>query len=72
MDYYVEYFLEMRENLYFSKGQDIWRLIKLAKLDDKQAQNKLRILMDEFELRELLYYVLTKAACYNKLEVILC
>lgn len=72
MDYYVEYFLEMRENLYFSKGQDIWRLIKLAKLDDKQAQNKLRVLMDEFELRELLYYVLTKAACYNKLEVILC
>jgi hypothetical protein len=72
VDYYVEYFLETRENLYFSKGQDIWRLIKLAKLDDKQAQNKLRVLMDEFELRDLLYYVLTKSACFNKLEVVLC
>ena len=72
MDYYVESFLETREHLYFSKGQDIWRLIKLAKLDDKQAQNKLRVLMDEFGLRDLLYYVLTKSACYSKLEGILC
>ncbi len=72
MDYYVEAFLETRENLFFCKGQDIWRLIKLAKLDDKQAQNKLRVLMDEFGLRDLLYYILTKSACYNKLEVVLC
>lgn len=72
MDYYVEYFLETRESLYFSKGQDIWRLIKLAKLDDKQAQNKLRVLMDENNLRDLLYYILTKSACFNKLEGILC
>ena len=72
MDYYVEAFLETRENLFFCKGQDIWRLLKLARLDDKQAQNKLRILMDEFGLRELLYYILTKSACYNKLEGILC
>ena len=72
MDYYVEAFLETRENLFFCKGQDIWRLLKLARLDDKQAQNKLRILMDEFGLRDLLYYILTKTACYNKLEGILC
>ena len=72
VNYYVETFLETRERLFFGKGQDIWRLIKLAKLDDRQAQKKLRILMDECDLRELLYYVLTKSACYNKLEVILC
>jgi len=72
MDYYVDYFLETREKLYFSKGQDIWRLMQLSKLDDKQAQKKLRIIMDEFGLRELFYYVLTKSACYNKLEVVLC
>ena len=72
VDYYVEAFLETRERLFFGKGQDIWRLMKMAKLDDRQAQKKLRILMDECDLRELLYYVLTKSACYNKLEVILC
>lgn len=72
MDYYVESFLDARENLYFKKGQDIWRLMELAKLDDRQAQNKLRLLMDEFGLRDLFYYVLTKSACYNKLEGILC
>ena len=72
MDYYVDYFLEVREKLYFSRGQDIWRLMQLSKLDDKQAQKKLRIIMDEYSLRELFYYVLTKSACYNKLEGILC
>ena len=72
MDYYVDYFLEVREKLYFNRGQDIWRLMQLSKLDDKQAQKKLRIIMDEYSLRELFYYVLTKSACYNKLEGILC
>lgn len=72
MNYYIDSFLDTREFLYFKKGQDIWRLIQLAKLDDKQAQNKLRLLMDEFGLRELLYYILTKSACYSKLEGILC
>lgn len=72
MDYYIESFLDVREDLYFAQGYDIWRLVQLSKLDDKQAQTKLRMLMDEFEFRDLLYYILTKTACYNKLEGILC
>lgn len=70
--YYIADFLELREKIFFGKGYDIWRLIKLAKLDDRQAQKKLRILMDECDFRELLYYILTKSACFNKLEVVLC
>lgn len=72
MDYYVNFFLDTRETLYFKRGIDIWRVLQLAKLDDKQAQNKLRLLMDEYGLRDLLYYILTKSACFNKLEGILC
>ena len=40
MDYYVNFCLDTRETLYFKRGIDIWRVLQLAKLDDKQAQNK--------------------------------
>lgn len=69
LDYYVETFLDTRQRLYFEKGQDIWRLTELAKIDeDKQAQMKLRMLMEECGIRDLLYYVLTKAECFDKLS----
>lgn len=72
IDYYVEAFLNARERIFFNNGLDIWRLLKLSKLDDKVAQKKLRSIMDEFNLREILSYILTKRVCYNKLEGILC
>lgn len=68
LDYYISTFLDTRQRLYFETGQDIWRLTWLAKKDeDKQAQIKLRMLMEECGIRDLLFYVLTKAECFDKL-----
>lgn len=72
LDYYIDTFKDTRQRLYFEKGHDIWRLIWLAKKDnDKQAQMKLRVLMDECGIRDLLYYVLTKTECFEKLASML-
>ena len=43
VDSNIKLFLDTRENLWLLEGYDIWRLWQLAKLQDKQAQKKLRI-----------------------------
>lgn len=45
--YWVGWFLEERERLYFEKGQDIWRLTELCLVGDKLATVKLRHVIDE-------------------------
>lgn len=72
LDNNVKIFLIKREEIFLEKGVDIWRLIELVKLEDKQAQNKLRVIMAEFGIEDLLHYVLGKSACRTKLEGILC
>lgn len=71
-DYYIKNFLDVRERIYYAVGKDIWRLIELSKLDDLKAQNKLREVILEFNLKDIIEYVLTKPSCYNKLGEILC
>lgn len=71
-EYYIKNFLDVRERIYYSVGKDIWRLIELSKLDDLKAQSKLRDVIKEFDLKEIIEYVLTKPNCYQKLGEILC
>lgn len=71
-EYYVKNFINVRERIYFAVGRDIWRLIELAKLDDLKAQSKLREVIKEFDLKEIIEYVLTKPSCYKRLGDILC
>lgn len=72
MDYYVEEFLKERKKIFLTDGHDLWRLIQLAKVDDKQSQKKLRTIMNKYNLREIIQEVLMRSACYSKLEGILC
>lgn len=71
-EYYIQNFLDVRERIYFSVGKDIWRLIELSRLDDSKAQSKLREVIIEFDLKEIIEYVLTKPSCYQRLGEILC
>lgn len=71
-DSYIEMFLDKREELFLKKGVDIWRLVQLALVEDKQARNKLRVIMEEYNLREMFEYILLHSNAKLKLEGILC
>lgn len=68
---YVEEFLTIRERVYFTEGQDLWRMIQLSRMDDLIAQKKLRNLMQRLNIRDLIYYIFTKNSCYSRIEEVL-
>lgn len=55
LPYFVETFLDIREQVFFEHGFDIWRLFTLSYRGDKAAQGKLRILIDNLNLRDFFW-----------------
>lgn len=53
--YFVETFLDIREQVFFEHGFDIWRLFTLSYRGDKAAQGKLRLLIDNLNLRDFFW-----------------
>lgn len=55
LPYFVETFLDIREHVYFEYGYDLWRLFSLSYRGDKAAQGKLRILIDNLNLKDFFW-----------------
>ena len=53
-EYYVSQFLDIREQLYFKKGFDLYRLLTLALAGDYQATVKMKLRAYECDLTEFL------------------
>lgn len=71
-EYLIEEFLEARENLYYSTGSDIYRLIELISQGDYRAKLKLDELTNEFpKLKLLLYDLFTTPNILEDLRLIL-
>ena len=70
IDSNIKLFLDTRENLWLYEGYDIWRLWKLVKLQDKQAQKKLRMVMEDNNLQQLFSETIFYKPCEQKLEEI--
>ena len=59
IDYYVDEFLSIREYIFFKGGKDIWRMLCLAFTGDKIVTNKLRMIFDEYKIKDFMYEFLS-------------
>lgn len=55
LPYFVETFLDIREQVFFEHGYDLWRLFVLSYKGDKAAQGKLRVLIDNLSLKDFFW-----------------
>lgn len=68
----VQEFLDIRENLYYVEGIDIFRLLELSLQGDEKAQKKLRVAKDNHvELSQLLFDTLSTPGVIQRLIDIL-
>ncbi len=67
----VEWFIKRREEVFFDRGSDIWRLLTLARMGDVIASNKLREIFVEAEDKELLSRLILDNRIFAELEKIL-
>ena len=68
----VEQFLDIRENLYYTLGVDIYRLLELILQGDTKAKSKLNLVVFEYpELKDFIYEVLTTPGTFADIQAIL-
>lgn len=67
----VKEFLKWREKIFLKRGYDIYRLIELALLEDKQAYIKIYTIFKDFKILDLLTDVFLNKKVIPKLKEIL-
>lgn len=71
LPYFVETFLDIREYVFFEHGFDLWRLFVLSYKGDKAAQSKLRILIDNLNLKDFFWNFCSSLSYKKAVEEIL-
>lgn len=71
LPYYIDTFLDIREHVFFEHGYDIWRLFTLTCKGDKEAQGKLRILIDNLNLKDFFWNFCSSVSYKKAVEDIL-
>ncbi|WP_324823577.1 hypothetical protein [Sinanaerobacter sp. ZZT-01] len=71
LSYFVETFLDIREHVFFEHGFDLWRLFVLSCKGDKAAQSKLRILIDNLNLKDFFWNFCSSLSYKKAVEEIL-
>lgn len=64
----AEEFLEVHESLFIDEGVNLFRVIKAACTANKRAINKLRLLVEQHNIGDLVKDVLENPACLKELE----
>lgn len=71
-NYYLNYFLDLREKWFLKKGIDLWRLVVLTDTyKDKSAAEKLYFLLKENDEMDLFSEIFSNRKFINKLHKIL-
>lgn len=71
LPYFVKTFLDIREYVFFEHGFDLWRLFVLSYKGDKAAQSKLRILIDNLNLKDFFWNFCSSLSYKKAVEEIL-
>ncbi len=67
----IEKFIRLREEIFISRGSDIWRLLSLSHSGDKPAMKKLQLIFCNPDDRELLSKIILDRHIYKKLKDIM-
>lgn len=67
----VNEFIEIHDRLAIEEGVNIWTLINLAKKGNQRLVNRLREIIQKYNLEELFMYVMRNEMCLSKIREVL-